>query len=100
MGTSHRWKGKINTVEETDSEDEADTRNFKSNSAKVSSFPYPAVVHEIDGPSISQNQIIHIAPGEGNIPVSFSSESDWETLAFPKEYATGKIVLLKEEVSP
>ena len=34
---------------------------------------------------------IDIAPAEGQIPVSFTSEPDWEALAFPKDYSEGKI---------
>ena len=38
----------------------------------------------------SPNEIVNIAPGEGQIPVSFTSEPNWEALAFPKYYSTGK----------
>ena len=34
--------------------------------------------------------IVNIAPGEGEIPVSFTSEPNWEALAFPKDYSTGR----------
>ena len=47
-------------------------------------------MHNIDGPNISANEIINIAPGEGQIPVSFTSEPNWEALTFVKEYSTGK----------
>ena len=47
-------------------------------------------MHNIDGPNISASEIVNIAPGEGQIPVSFTSEPDWEALAFPREYSTGK----------
>ena len=47
----------------------------------MSVVPYHIVLHEIDGSSVSKNEIVHIAPGEGNIPVSFSSEANWEALA-------------------
>ena len=38
----------------------------------------------------SPNEIVNIAPGEGQIPVSFTSEPNWEALAFPKDYSTGR----------
>ena len=36
------------------------------------------------------NEIFNIAPGEGQIRVSFTSESNSESLVFPKEYSTGR----------
>ena len=38
----------------------------------------------IDGPDISPNEILNIAPGEARIFVSFTSELDWEAMSFPK----------------
>ena len=35
----------------------------------------------------SPNEIVNVAPGEGQIPVSFTSEPNWEALAFPKDYS-------------
>ena len=52
-----------------------------------SSVPFPTVLQNIDGPDIS---VVNIAPAEGQLPVSFTSEPNWEALAFPKEYSTGK----------
>ena len=37
--------------------------------------------------------------GEGQIPVSFTSEPNWEALAFPKEYRNGKNTLMRKEMS-
>ena len=51
---------------------------------------YPTVLHEKDGPSISANQVLNIAPGEGQIPVSFTTEPKWEALAFPKDFPHGR----------
>ena len=56
---------------------------------KMSSLPFPTVMHNIDGPNISSSEVVNIAPREGQIPVSFTSEPDWEALAFPKDYSTG-----------
>ena len=55
----------------------------------MSSLPFPTVMHNIDGPNISSSEIVNITPEEGQIPVSFTSEPNWESLAFPKEYSTG-----------
>ena len=38
----------------------------------------------------SHSEIVNIAPGEGQIPVSFILEPNWEALAFPKDYTTEK----------
>ena len=35
-------------------------------------------------------EAVNIAPGEGQIPVSFTSEPNWEALAFLKDYSIGK----------
>ena len=44
-------------------------------------------MYNVDGPNISPNEIVNITPGKGQIPVSFTSEPNWEALAFPKDYA-------------
>ena len=56
----------------------------------MSSVLYPTVLHEVDRSIVSQNQVINISPGKGNIPLSFSSEPRWGALVYPKDYATGK----------
>ena len=53
----------------------------------MSSLCFPTVMHNIDGPDISSSEIVNIAPGDGQIPVSFTPEPNWEALAFPKEYS-------------
>ena len=84
-------KVKFKTIEEPDSEEDVSSTNSTTEDrSKMSSIPYPTVLHEKDGPSVSQNLIFNIAPLEENVPVSFGSEQNWETLTFPKEYATGK----------
>ena len=54
---------------------------------KESSSHFPPVMYNVDGPNISPNEIVNITPGKGQIPVSFTSEPNWEALAFPKDYA-------------
>ena len=75
---------------QTDSDDDIEGINkLKEREMKMSSLPFPTVMHNIDGPNISSSEIVNIAPGEGQIPVSFASEPNWEALAFPKEYSIG-----------
>ena len=78
---------------ETDSDDEIDNGSHdkvKYKGQKISGELHPTVLHHKHGPNISAEKIVNIAPGEGRIPVSFTSEPDWEALAFPREYSTGK----------
>ena len=53
-------------------------------------MPFPTVLQNIDGTDISVDGVLNITPAEGQLPVSFTSEPNWEGLAFPKEYSTGK----------
>lgn len=46
-------------------------------------LPHPAVLNNVDGPTISPNEVVNIALCINEIPVSFYSEPDWEVLAFP-----------------
>ena len=57
-------------------------------------------MYSVDGPSIALSEIVDIAPGEGQIPVSFTSEPNWEALAFPKYYSTGSNHINKEREIP
>ena len=46
-------------------------------------------MYNIDGPNLSASEIVNIAPGEGQIPVSFTSKPNWEALArLPQEETT------------
>ena len=76
----------------TDSDDDNEDIDFSMNKRKHKMAPsiFPTVMQNKDGPHVSVNEMINIAPGEGKIPVSFTSEPDWEALAFVKEYSTGK----------
>ena len=38
----------------------------------------------------SPSEIVNIVPGEDQIPVSFTLEPNWDALAFPKGYSTGR----------
>ena len=52
----------------------------------MSSLLFPTVMHNIDRPNKFSSEIVNIAPVEGQISVSFTSEPNCEALAFPKEY--------------
>ena len=56
----------------------------------MSSLPFPTVKHNINGPDTFSSETVNVAPGEDQIPVSFTSELNWETLAFPTEYSTSR----------
>ena len=79
-----------NNIDQMDSSDIEGNDKFKEKELKESSSHFPAVMYNVDGPNISPNEIVNIAPGEGQIPVSFTSEPNWEALAFPKDYSTGR----------
>ena len=74
----------FNIDDQTDSDDDTEGNNkLKESKMKMSSLPFLMVMHNIDVPNISSSEIVNIAPGEGQIPVSFTSEPNWEALAFP-----------------
>ena len=80
----------FNIDDQTNSDDDIEGNNkLKEREMKMSSLPFPTVMHNVDGPNISSSEIVNIAPGESQIPVSFTSEPNWEALAFSKEYSTG-----------
>ena len=51
------------------------------------------VLHSIEGPSVFPAQFLNIAPGEGQIPVSFATEPNWEALTFPKDFLFEDFIL-------
>ena len=80
-----------NNRNQTDSDDDIeDNDKFKERELKECSSHFPTVMYNVDGPNISPNQIVNIAPGEGQIPVSFSLEPNLEALSFPKDYSKGR----------
>ena len=51
---------------------------------------FPTALHNPDGPNVNMEEILNIAPGEGQIPVATTSEPNWEPRAFVKHYSEGK----------
>ena len=43
-----------------------------------SALPLLIVLNNTEGPSVSSAQVLNIAPGEGQISVSFAIEPNWE----------------------
>ena len=75
----------LNVDDHTDSGNDIEgNNNLREREMKMSSLPSPTVMHSIDGPNISSSEIVNVAPGEGQIPVSFTSEPNWEPLHFLK----------------
>ena len=78
-----------NNRDQTDTDDDIEGNGkFKERELKECSSHFPTVVYNVDGSNITPNEIVNIAPEEGQIPVSFTSEPNWEALAFPKDYCT------------
>ena len=46
-------------------------------------------MYNVDGPKIFSSETVNIAGREGQIPVSFSFEHNWEALALAKDCSTG-----------
>ena len=77
--------------EQTDSEvDKEGNDNFKERDWQESSSSFPYVMYNVHGANISPSEIVNIALGECQISVSFTLEPNWEALAFPKDYSTGR----------
>ena len=71
-----------NNSGQTDSDDDIDGNDkFIERKLEESSSPSPTAMYNIDGPNLSASEIVNIAPGEGQIPVSFTSKPNWEALA-------------------
>ena len=61
-------------------------------------IPYPTALHNTDVPAIGVEQILNIAPGDGQIPVSVFTEPNWEARAFVKQFSEGTFNLTLKEI--
>lgn len=78
-------------VDLTDSDEEIEGNNIAFEKEKQdTTVPHPTVLHNINGTNVEAGEVLNLAPAEGQIPVSFTSEPDWEALAFVKEFPLGK----------
>ena len=62
--------------------------------------PFQTAMHNTDRPNRSPSEIGNIAPREGQISISFTSESNWKALAFHKGHSTGRNHLNEEREIP
>ena len=98
METSDKNAQESNNIDQMDSDDDIEGNDkFKERELKESSSHFPTVMYNVDGPNISPNEIVNVAPGEGQIPVSFTLEPNWEALEFPKDYSTGRNHFMRKE---
>lgn len=68
-----------------DSEDEVDAdnpENVVQDEKMKKSVITNTCIQALTGPNVKTNQIINLAPGEGQRPIALSKEPHWEALAF------------------
>ena len=99
MTDKNAWEA--NNSDQIDSDDYIGGKDkFKERVLKESSSPFQTVMYNIDGPNISSSEIVNIAHGKSQIPVSFASKPNWEAFAFPKDYSTGRNLFNEEREIP
>ena len=99
MTDKNAWES--NNSDQIDSDDYIGGKDkFKERVLKESSSPFQTVMYNIDGPNISSSEIVNIAHGKSQIPVSFASKPNWEAFAFPKDYSTGRNLFNEEREIP
>ncbi|KAJ8310445.1 hypothetical protein KUTeg_012310 [Tegillarca granosa] len=77
----------------TDSEDEIEEAallEIQEHLAHSRSMNNETCLQSQDGNKIQASDVINIAPGEGQVPVSTFREPEWEAIAFPKLFHDGK----------
>ena len=72
---SNKNVSESNNSDQIDSDDDVEGNDkFEERELKESSSPFLTVMCNVDGPNISPSEIVNIAPGECQTPVSFTSE--------------------------
>ena len=79
-------------TEVIDSDSDNDDAGSKEQLHK-SGVPQPSLLTDKNGPSISVEDVIEIAPGEGKIPIHHSMEKNCEPMAFPHHFPSGRFHL-------
>ena len=79
---------------------EGNTALVKEKEMGLSSVLYPTEMHNIRGPNIFFSEIVDIAPGKGQFPVSIFSEPDKHLLFLKTILLEKKITSMKKENSP
>ena len=67
-----------------DSDSDDDDEGEEKEQIHKQGIPRPSVIQNNHGPDISVEDIIEVAPGEGQIQVNATIEPDYEALTFPK----------------
>ena len=57
-------------------------------------------MYNIDGPNISQSEIVNIAPTEAQTLVSFTLQPNWEASVLPEDYSRGRNPFNEEIETP
>ena len=79
-----RVEGEIN---DSDSDEDIEGNNSAYEKEVGDSVLFlPTILHNIEGPSLSPAQVLSIAPREGQIPASVTTDPNWEALAFRKDF--------------
>ena len=90
MVTKEATDTKDQADEITDSDTDDDQLGDDKEQIHKQGVPRPSVIYSNHGPDISVDDIIEVAPGEGQIPVNSTIEPDFEALAFPKLFPYGR----------
>lgn len=69
--------------------EENNPSEFNTNLQNKRSVNIDTCIYPIDGPDVHTNQILIIAPGEDQIPIT-TKETEWEQMSFPKLFPDGK----------
>ena len=86
----------LDIIQDSDSDDNADDPSC----VHQEGVPSATVMHNTDGPDIRDDEIVNIAPGEGQIPVFASEVPHCEALAFPRHFPTGKFHFAEKRKEP
>ncbi|XP_070559937.1 uncharacterized protein [Ptychodera flava] len=77
-----------------DSEEEVDDDNpdhVKMELSLKKTINSSTCLYPKEGPNVKTNQILHLAPGEGQRPTHVFYEKDWEAMTFPTLFPSGTI---------
>ena len=82
---------RANNSDQTDSDGNIEGNyKFKERELKKSSSPFPTMKYNVYRPNISPSKTVNITPGQGQVPVYFTSKPDWEALVFAKNCSIGR----------
>ena len=76
-----------------DSDSDNDDGSTTKEQIHKGGVPQPSLITDKDGPTISVEEVIEIAPGEGKIPIHHSMEKNCEPMAFPHHFPSGRFHL-------